>query len=113
MPGALLTDLYELNMAASYLRRDMTGPATFSLFVGNLPPSRGFRVAAGLEACLDALETFSFDEDELSYLRTIGFDEQDIEAFRGVRFDGEVCAVPEGRIVHAGEPLLEITASVL
>ena len=25
MPGGLLTDLYELNMAASYLRRSMTG----------------------------------------------------------------------------------------
>jgi nicotinate phosphoribosyltransferase len=112
MPGALLTDLYELNMAASYLRRDMTGPATFSLFVRNLPPLRGFLVSAGLEACLDALETFSFDEDELGYLRTIGFDEQDIEAFRGVRFDGEVWAVPEGRIVHAGEPVMEITASL-
>ena len=112
MPGALLTDLYELNMAASYLRRDMTGPATFSLYVRNLPPHRGFLVAAGLEACLDALETFSFDEDELGYLRTIGFDEQDIEAFRGVRFDGEVWAVPEGRIVHAGEPIMEITASL-
>ena len=99
-------------MAASYLRRDMTGPATFSLFVRNLPPHRGFLVAAGLEACLDALETFSFDEDELGYLRTIGFDEQDIEAFRGVRFDGEVWAVPEGRIVHAGEPIMEITASL-
>ena len=32
MPGGLLTDLYELNMAASYLRRSMTGQATFSLF---------------------------------------------------------------------------------
>ena len=99
-------------MAASYLRRDMTGPATFSLFVRNLPPLRGFLVAAGLEACLDALETFSFDEDELGYLRTIGFDGRDIEAFRGVRFDGEVWAVPEGRIVHAGEPIMEITASL-
>ena len=99
-------------MAASYLRRDMTGPATFSLFVRNLPPHRGFLVTAGLEACLDALETFSFDEDELGYLRTIGFDEHDVEAFRPVRFDGEVWAVPEGRIVHAGEPVMEITASL-
>jgi nicotinate phosphoribosyltransferase len=112
MPGALLTDLYELNMAASYLRRDMIGPATFSLYVRNLPPSRGFLVAAGQQACLDALESFSFDEDELRYLRTIGFDEQDVEAFRGVRFDGEVWAVAEGRIVHAGEPIMEITASL-
>jgi nicotinate phosphoribosyltransferase len=112
MPGALLTDLYELNMAASYLRREMTGPATFSLYVRNLPPSRGFMVAAGLETCLDALESFSFDEDELGFLRTIGFEERDVEAFRGLRFDGAVWAVPEGRIVHAGEPLMEITASL-
>lgn len=112
MPGALLTDLYELNMAASYLRRDMTAPATFSLYVRNLPPNRGFLVAAGLESCLDALESFSFDEGDLSYLRTIGFDERDVEAFRSVRFDGEVCAVREGRIVHAGEPIMEVTASL-
>lgn len=112
MPGALLTDLYELNMAASYLRRDMTAPATFSLYVRNLPPNRGFLVAGGLEACLDALESFSFDEDELGYLRTIGFDERDVEAFRGVRFDGEILAVQEGRVVHAGEPIMEVTASL-
>ena len=29
MPGALLTDLYELNMAASILRRGKDGLATF------------------------------------------------------------------------------------
>ena len=112
MPGALLTDLYELNMAASYLRRGMTGPATFSLYIRNLPPERGFLVAAGLEACLNALETFSFDEDELGYLREIGFNERDNEGFRGVRFDGQVWAVAEGRIIHAEEPIMEITASL-
>ncbi len=112
MPGALLTDLYELNMAASYLHRGLIGPATFSLYIRNLPPERGFLVAAGLDACLDALETFSFDEDELEYLREIGFNERDIEGFRGLRFDGEVWAVPEGRVVYADEPILEVTASL-
>jgi nicotinate phosphoribosyltransferase len=112
MPGALQTDLYELNMAASYLRRDMIAPATFSLYVRNLPPNRGFLVAGGLAACLDALESFSFDENDLAYLRTIGFDERDIEAFREVRFDGEVWAMHEGRVVHASEPIMEITASL-
>jgi nicotinate phosphoribosyltransferase len=48
MSRALVTDLYELNMAASYLRRKMVGPATFSLFVRALPRHRGFLVAAGL-----------------------------------------------------------------
>ncbi|HTQ93533.1 MAG TPA: nicotinate phosphoribosyltransferase [Streptosporangiaceae bacterium] len=45
MPGGLLTDLYELNMAVSYLRRGMTGPATFSLSVRRLPAERGFLIA--------------------------------------------------------------------
>jgi nicotinate phosphoribosyltransferase len=45
MTGALATDLCELNMAASYLRRGMVGPATFSLFVRNLPASRAFLMA--------------------------------------------------------------------
>jgi nicotinic acid phosphoribosyltransferase len=32
-PGGLTTDVYELTMAASYLRRAMRGPATLSLFL--------------------------------------------------------------------------------
>ena len=55
MPGGLLTDLYELNMAASYLRRSVTGQATFSLFIRRLPRSRGFLVTAGLADCLQFL----------------------------------------------------------
>ena len=48
MSVAPTTDLYELTMAASYLSRGMTQTATFSLFVRDLPPDRGFLVAAGL-----------------------------------------------------------------
>jgi nicotinate phosphoribosyltransferase len=112
VPGGLLTDLYELNMAASYLRRGMGAPATFSLYVRGLPAERGFLVAAGLEPCLDFLESFSFERSDLEYLGSIGFDERAVEDFEGLRFDGEVWAVPEGRIVHAGEPLLEVTAPI-
>src|SRR5688572_10224109 len=99
MPGGLLTDLYELNMAASYLRRGMDGPATFSLYVRGLPKTRGFLVAAGLESCLHLLESFSFSDDELAALGPMGFDDRAIEDFSTLRFDGEVWAVPEGRIV--------------
>jgi nicotinate phosphoribosyltransferase len=112
MPGALLTDLYELNMAASYLRRGMDEPATFSLYARDLPTERGFLVAAGLEACLDYLEILSFDDEELAYLATIGFDEAALQAFRELRFAGDVWAVPEGTIVFANEPILEVTAPI-
>jgi nicotinate phosphoribosyltransferase len=113
MGGALLTDLYELNMAASYLHRGMNQEATFSLFVRHLPPNRGFLVAAGLEPCLTFLEGFGFDDDDLRYLATeLGYDEEAIERFRSLRFQGDVWAVPEGRIVFADEPLLEVTAPI-
>ena len=113
MAGGLLTDLYELNMAASYLRRGMTGLATFSLFVRQLPADRGFLVAAGLEDCLRFLEEFSFTGGDLDYLRREqGYGEDTLRAFGGLRFTGEVWAVPEGRAVFAGEPLLEVTAPV-
>jgi nicotinate phosphoribosyltransferase len=111
--GTLATDLYELNMAASYLRRGMNEPATFSLFVRRLPPNRGFLVAAGLQACLEYLEGFRFQEDDLAYLRdSLHFAESDLDSFRDLRFTGEVWAVPEGRILFAGEPLLEVTTAL-
>ena len=113
MPGGLLTDLYELNMAASYLRRSMTSAATFSLFVRQLPASRGFLIAAGLDDCLTFLEDFSFTDDELGWLaRSQRYDEQTLQAFGRLRFTGDVWAVPEGTAVFAGEPLLELTAPI-
>ena len=111
--GGLLTDLYELNMAASYLRRGMTGQAVFSLFVRRLPPGRGFLIAAGLEDCLAFLESFSFTGADLAYLRrTQDYGETTLEQFRRLRFTGDVWAVPEGTTVFATEPLLEVTAPI-
>jgi nicotinate phosphoribosyltransferase len=112
MAGALLTDLYELNMASSYLRRGMNGVATFSLYIRRLPPGRAFVVTAGIEGCLSWLEELRFDDEELEYLGALGFDDTAIEAFGGLRFTGDVWAVPEGRIVFAGEPLAEVSAPI-
>jgi nicotinate phosphoribosyltransferase len=89
----------------------MNGEATFSLFVRRLPPNRGFLVAAGVEGCLDYLERLRFDEDDLRYLGDVlKFQPADLENFRRFRFTGDVWAVPEGRVVFAGEPLVEVTA---
>ncbi len=90
MASALLTDLYELNMAASYLKRGMGGEATFSLFVRELPPTRGFLVAAGLEPCLAFLESFGFLEEDLDYLREeLDFGDEVLDALGALRFHGD------------------------
>jgi Nicotinate phosphoribosyltransferase (NAPRTase) N-terminal domain/Nicotinate phosphoribosyltransferase (NAPRTase) family len=108
-----VTDLYELNMAVVYLRRGMRTAATFSLFVRQLPADRGFLVASGLADCLEFLARFGFSTDELDWLEAnLGLDQATLDAFAELGFTGEVWAVPEGRVVLAGEPLLEVTAPI-
>jgi nicotinate phosphoribosyltransferase len=112
--AALFTDLYELTMAASYVRERMHGEATFSLFVRHLPAHRSFLVAAGLEDVLAFLEGFEFSEAALRYLRSLStFDAEFLDFLGDVRFTGSVRAVPEGTVLFADEPLLEVTAPIL
>ncbi|MFD7921276.1 nicotinate phosphoribosyltransferase [Streptomyces sp. NPDC059740] len=111
MSNATLTDLYEVNMALSYLREGMNGEATFSCFVRHLPPDRGFLVAAGLESVLDFLDGYRVTrEDVEAFAAVSGRPVQETASLEGLTFRGEVRAVPEGRVVLAGEPLLEVTA---
>ena len=112
MPTSLRTDLYELNMAASYRTRGMDGLATFSLFVRQLPASRGFLIASGIEECLDWLEDLHFGAEELATLEGLGFNESQLAALDGLEFTGDVWGVPEGRVVLANEPLVEVTAPI-
>ncbi|MFB7835140.1 nicotinate phosphoribosyltransferase [Streptomyces sp. NPDC056056] len=105
------TDLYEVTMALSYVREGMRAAATFSLFVRDLPPGRGFLVAAGIEPALDYLSRFRVSRsDVLEFAEALRRPAGDLEPLHGLSFDGQVRAVPEGRLVLAGEPLLEVTA---
>ncbi|GHK02268.1 hypothetical protein SY2F82_40650 [Streptomyces sp. Y2F8-2] len=111
MSDVTTTDLYEVTMALSYLREDMRAPATFSLFVRDLPPGRGFLVAAGLEPALDFLARYRVErQDVQDFAGALHRPPKDLEPLLGLTFDGEVRAVPEGHVVLAGEPLLEVTA---
>ncbi|MGW4536529.1 nicotinate phosphoribosyltransferase [Streptomyces chartreusis] len=111
MADATTIDLYEVTMAMSYLREGMSGPATFSLFVRDLPPERGFLVAAGLESALDHLSGLGVGpEDVAAFASALHRPPRDLQSLLGLEFTGDVRAVPEGRIVLAGEPLLEVTA---
>ncbi len=112
--AALFTDLYELTMAASYWREGMRGRATFSLFVRQLPRERSFLLAAGLQDVLDYLRSIQFSTQALEYVRTLGgFHADFLEFLRGLRFSGDVRAVPEGTVLFADEPLLEVTAPII
>ncbi|MCL6622397.1 MAG: nicotinate phosphoribosyltransferase [Syntrophobacterales bacterium] len=111
---ALLTDLYQLTMAACYLAEGMAEKATFSLFIRKYPENRGYFVAAGLAEALDYLESLEFTEGDLAYLDSTGlFPPEFLHYLKGVRFTGEVHALPEGTVFFKDEPLLEVTAPII
>ena len=115
--SALLTDLYELTMAAAYFENNFQASASFELFVRALPPQRSYLVAAGLEQALDYLEEFRFRREDIEFLRhhpvfqhvSSGF----FDYLTNLRFTGEVWAMPEGTLAFAEEPLLRITAPII
>ncbi len=72
VPAALVTDLYELTMAAAYQAGAVTHEATFELFVRTLPDERRFLVAAGLDDALAGLESWRYDEGDVAYLGGLG-----------------------------------------
>lgn len=112
---AMVTDLYELTMAAAYHHagRDRQD-ASFELSVRHLPVERRFLVAAGLDAALEGLEDFRYHDEDLAYLDRLRlFPAGFVERLAGMHFSGEVWAVPEGEIVFSGEPLLRVTAPLL
>jgi len=69
--SALLTDLYEITMAAAYFENGFRATASFELFVRSLPPQRGYLLAAGLEQALDFLEDVRFQPEDISFLRSL------------------------------------------
>ena len=115
--SALLTDLYELTMAAAYLENDFHATASFELFVRNLPRQRGYLLTAGLEQALDFLETARFSPEEIAFLRAQPVFTHVSDAFfdylKAFHFSGEVWAVAEGTPVFADEPLLRVTGPII
>lgn len=111
---SLLIDLYEFTMVDAYRRAGMAHrPATFSLFVRSLPPGRGYLVAAGLDDALSWLESLRFGPAELGALDRLGmFGDDFLDWLAGLHFTGTVRAVPEGTIIFADEPILEVDAPI-
>jgi nicotinate phosphoribosyltransferase len=116
--SALLTDLYELTMAAGYVAAGKARDrATFELYVRQLPPQRKFVLAAGLAQAVDYLLNLRFTREEIGYLRGLPqfrmAPEEFFEALADLRFTGDLYAVPEGTPLFAGEPFLTLRAPLL
>jgi nicotinate phosphoribosyltransferase len=104
-------------MAAAYFEHRIDCNATFELFIRHLPVQRSYLVAAGLDSALTYLENLHFTGDDVDFLRRQpAFHTVSAEFFeylRAFRFHGDVRAVPEGTLIFAEEPLLQVTGPVL
>ncbi|HEV3329704.1 MAG TPA: nicotinate phosphoribosyltransferase [Bryobacteraceae bacterium] len=116
--NGLLTDLYELTMAAGYFEAGKAREkATFELSVRRLPANRNFVIVAGLPEVVDYLLNLSFEADEIDYLRGLPQFQNASSGFfdylRKFRFTGDLFAVPEGTPLFAGEPVLNVRAPLI
>jgi nicotinate phosphoribosyltransferase len=116
--NGLLTDLYELTMAAGYFEAGKASQrATFEFSIRRLPENRNFILAAGLPEVVDYLLSLSFTGEEIDYLRGLPqFANASPEFFKYLatfRFTGDLFSVPEGTPLFGGEPLLVIRAPII
>jgi nicotinate phosphoribosyltransferase len=112
---SLLTDLYQLTMAACYTGEGIEQQtASFELSVRRLPEGFGYLIAMGLAQALEYLAKFRFSPSQIAALQGTGIFTQANDRFWSLlaqgQFTGDVWAVPEGTAVFANQPLLRVEA---
>ncbi|AKG20516.1 nicotinate phosphoribosyltransferase [Calothrix sp. 336/3] len=112
---SLLTDLYQLTMAACYTGEGFEEKsASFELFVRRLPEDFGYLIAMGLTQALTYLENLQFTPEQIAALQATGIFHHAPERFwqilESARFSGDIWAVPEGTAIFPHEPLLRVEA---
>ncbi|KAM9165519.1 nicotinate phosphoribosyltransferase isoform 2-T2 [Pangshura tecta] len=115
---ALLTDLYQFTMAYGYWRAGrQREPAEFELFFRRCPFQGGFALSAGLGECLAFLRGFRLRGPEIKYLQSVLPSTMEKAFFDYLRTvdasEITVSSVPEGSIVFATVPLLQVKGPLL
>jgi len=114
---ALITDLYQLTMSASYFQHNHNPIACFEMFIRHLPENRGYLIFAGLEQALEYLENFKFLPEELDYLGSLpqfkSVPKEFFDYLAKLKFAGQVWAMEEGEPFFAGEPVLQVRAPLI
>jgi nicotinate phosphoribosyltransferase len=107
---SLLTDHYELTMLASALA-DGTADrhCVFELFARRLPDGRRYGVVGGVGRVLDAIESFTFGDEELAFLERQGVVPPHVlDWLASYRFTGDIDGYPEGELYFPGSPVLSV-----
>ena len=110
---SLLTDHYELTMLQAALA---SGTAhrrcTFEVFTRRLPASRRYGVLAGTGRFLEGLQSFRFDDEDLSFLASRNIvNAQTLKYLENFRFTGNIRGYVEGEIFFPHSPVVQVEAT--
>ena len=110
---ALLTDHYELTMLqASLASGEAHRRSVFELFARRLPEGRRYGVLAGTGRFLEALEAFTFGDEELRFLTDNKVvDRPTLDFLAAYRFTGDVSGYAEGECYFPGSPVLVVEST--
>lgn len=117
----LLTDLYQLTMAAGYFDRKVhLRKSIFHLSYRTAPFGGNFALAAGLPLAVDLVKQLRFSADDVQYLGRLKgangtplFREPFLHLLQRLKFSGDIYGIPEGEIVLPHEPLLRVEAPLI
>jgi nicotinate phosphoribosyltransferase len=115
---ALLTDFYEVVMAAAYFESgQLHRIGIFEMFTRKLPRNRKYLIAAGLEQVIQYLLNFRFRPDHISFLKSqkmlAHISDKFFDYLFALRFTGDVWAIPEGTILFPNEPIIRVEAPLI
>ena len=110
---SLLTDHYELTMLQATLA---SGTAhrrcTFEVFTRRLPAGRRYGVLAGTGRFLEGLQSFRFDDEDLSFLASRNVvNAQTLKYLENFRFTGNIRGYVEGEIFFPHSPVVQVEAT--
>ena len=116
-PGlGLLTDLYELTMAAGYWHAGLAErEAVFHLYFRSAPFGGNYAVACGLEAVAGYLQGLAFATEDVEFLATLEgaggrrlFENDFLDRLCTFEFTCDVDALPEGSLAFPHVPMLRV-----
>lgn len=111
----LLTDFYELTMAAGYFEcKQKDRIAYFDMFYRSNPDNGGYAIMAGVEQMIEYLTNLKFTDEDIEFLRSKGmFSEEFLEYMRNFKLECDVWAVPEGTPIFPGEPIVTVKGPLI
>lgn len=118
---ALLTDLYQLTMAQGYGKSGQgETQACFHMYFRDYPFKGGFAVACGMAQLAEMVDSFSFSEEDVTYLASLDapgggklFDPCFLDWLRTFHLRVDIDAVAEGTVVFPHEPLVRVCGPIM